>query len=363
MSLNPVPARSIPPGRIIRKELEARGWTQADLARILGRPEQTISSIVRGRKQITPATGLGLANAFGTSAELWLGLETRYRLAEARKSDKDDQVRRRSTLYSTVPLRELIKRGWIDDTDDTQQLELEVTRFLGVPSLESVPPLRVAARRTTSKPADQRAVLAWVRRVEQLAAGQDVPRFDANRLDRAFATILQFSDSLEHVERVPRLLRDLGLRFVIVPHLPKTYLDGAVLAADGNPVVALTLRHDRLDNFWFTLLHELEHLARGHNGSWLECLDEEAAPDSEEDQADEGAAKRLVPTAEFQRFVNRVAPYFSKTKIEAFARAIGRHPAIVLGRLHHHGHVAPGHLRRMIPPVRKHLEPWIDTLA
>jgi len=91
MSENPRPARAVPPGRIITRELEARGWSQKDLAEIMGRPPQAISEIVRGRKQIVPDysashTAWRLAAAFGVSPELWINLETNYRLYLARKA-------------------------------------------------------------------------------------------------------------------------------------------------------------------------------------------------------------------------------------------------------------------------------------
>ena len=80
------PARIVPPGRIILRELESHGWTQKDLAAITRRPAQTISLIVNGRKKITPETALQLAAAFGTSADLWLNLEDNYRIHEARQT-------------------------------------------------------------------------------------------------------------------------------------------------------------------------------------------------------------------------------------------------------------------------------------
>ena len=76
MSQQLVPARVPPPGRILMRELEARGWTQKDLAEITNRPIQTINEIIQAKKQITPETALDLAAAFGTSAELWINLET-----------------------------------------------------------------------------------------------------------------------------------------------------------------------------------------------------------------------------------------------------------------------------------------------
>ncbi len=80
MSQNLIPARGVAPGRILLRELESRGWTQKDLAEIVGRPVQTINEIVRGSKQITPETALELAETFETSPELWMNLEANYRL-------------------------------------------------------------------------------------------------------------------------------------------------------------------------------------------------------------------------------------------------------------------------------------------
>jgi HTH-type transcriptional regulator/antitoxin HigA len=81
-----IPAVVIPPGESIQEELNARGWTQRQLAKKMRRPIQAVNEIIRGKRQITAETALGLASAFGTSAEMWLGLESRYRLHLARQT-------------------------------------------------------------------------------------------------------------------------------------------------------------------------------------------------------------------------------------------------------------------------------------
>jgi addiction module HigA family antidote len=75
-----LPAIVVAPGRIIQREIEARGWSQKDLAVILNRPFQAVNEIINGVKQITPETAIELGVAFGTSSELWMNLETKYRL-------------------------------------------------------------------------------------------------------------------------------------------------------------------------------------------------------------------------------------------------------------------------------------------
>ena len=89
------PDVAIPPGDVLAEELEARGLTQSRLARLMHRPLQAINEIVRGRKRITGATALELADALGTSAELWIRLEADFELNKARLARRQVGPRRR----------------------------------------------------------------------------------------------------------------------------------------------------------------------------------------------------------------------------------------------------------------------------
>ena len=82
---NPRPFRPVSAGEILREELEARGWSQKELAEKISRPYQAVNEIIRGRKQITAATALSLSSVLGTSAEFWMNLESNYRLDIARR--------------------------------------------------------------------------------------------------------------------------------------------------------------------------------------------------------------------------------------------------------------------------------------
>jgi HTH-type transcriptional regulator/antitoxin HigA len=136
MSVALKPARATSPGHILLRELEARGWSQRDLASIMGRPYQAINQIVRGIKRITPETARELAQAFGTSPELWMNLEVSYRLQLAKQEEKERQIARRSRLYSLAPVAELIRRGQIQGSEDVEELEKQVCEYLGVYSGE-----------------------------------------------------------------------------------------------------------------------------------------------------------------------------------------------------------------------------------
>ena len=88
------PAEVFAPGEFLREELSERNWTQSDLARIIARPVQVINLIVTGKKAITATTARQFAAALGTSAELWLSLQTAYDLSIARVPE--GEIRRRA---------------------------------------------------------------------------------------------------------------------------------------------------------------------------------------------------------------------------------------------------------------------------
>ena len=284
------------------------------------------------------------------------------RWARTSRTFEISDVERRGRIYTLVPVKEIVRRGWIEDCDDVNDLEAQVQAFLGVDSLDEVPPLYVAARRTATRAPDPRGVLAWTRRVEQLAGSQEVGEFDAAKLPDAVKELLALTEQEDGPIHVGGILRGAGICFVVVPHLPKTFFDGAVISSNGNSVVALTIRHDRLDSFWFTLMHEVAHLVLGHEGDRIEDLDGDAGGNMEEMEADALAADWLVPNELVSGFASRVAPFFSRRAIWSFASTIGRHPAIALGRLQHDGIVSQAHLRGSIPGVRRMLDPFMDVV-
>jgi HTH-type transcriptional regulator/antitoxin HigA len=354
------PARLVPPGRILKQELEARGWTQRDLAAILGRPEQAISEIVNGSKQITPETSVELSQAFGTSPEFWHSLEADYRLELALCQTQDDAIARRSRLYSELPLREMASRGWLTLRESVEELEAEVTDCLGVPVLPETPRLAAQWRGSTSRAPLTYALLAWLHRAEMLARGQTVVGpWHADHLELLVRELSGHMRLAEDVAQVASTLARWGVRLVFLRHLAKTYLDGAAFWLEEGPVVALTLRYDRIDSFWFTLLHELAHLAEGRSEAYLEQLEdggddgisEQPPADAHEEAANRRASRWLLAPEAFSDFVARTSPRFSQTGIEAFAASQERHPGVVLGRLQREGLVPYRNLRGLLVKV------------
>jgi HTH-type transcriptional regulator / antitoxin HigA len=349
-----VPARVSPPGQIISRELAAREWTQKDLAEIINRPEQTISAIVKGTKQITPETALELASAFGTSAEFWTNLESNYRLFLARSARKNNEIERRSKLYEFAPIAEMAKRGWINLEDSIDDLERQILTFFGINSIdEAINHFQTNFRCNQQKIPATISQLAWLKRVESISIQQSLPAFNLADFKVKVLDILALNIDPASISLVPQMLMDLGVHFVVVPHLQKTYLDGATFWLQERPAIAMTLRYDRIDYFWFTLMHEIAHIWLEHEGCFLDDLKNlEDTP--LEIAADLKAADWLVSHDILTEFLTNNRR-LSKDKIAEFARSQNIHPGIVVGRLQNIGKIPYQNHRQFLVKVNHYL--------
>ncbi len=341
-------AEEFPPGDYLKEFIDGRGWTQEDLAAILGRPLQLVNEVVLGKRRITPETARGFAEAFGTSAELWLNLDSAWQLYKSRDAVADPSIPLRARIYSKGPIKEMVKRGWIEYSSNPEVLEQRVLDFYGIKNLNDTPPvLPVAARKSDSYERLTPPQESWMCRALQLGKLVSVSaKFDSKRVDKLVAKLRAYLRYAEEVRHVPEILADAGVRFVVVEHLTKTKIDGACLWLDErSPVVALSLRYDRIDYFWFTLMHELAHAARGDglkNGFPVldvclvgeQLVAEEKKPDYEI-RADQFAGQALVPQDKLDDFIARKQPLFSERDVLAFASLHEVHPGIVAGQLQH----------------------------
>lgn len=357
------PARAISPGKIILNELDARGWSQQDLASIMGRPEQMLSEIIHAKKQITAETAHQLAKAFGTTPDFWLNLEMQYQLNQIAKQNQNQEIERRSRLYRLAPISEMIKRGWIRASDSINELEQAYCRFFNVQAIDIQPQMAVRLRAPADRGPQERAIIAWVRQAERLAFEQTVPVYNRKAFDDLLKNLLSHANNVEDIGKIPGLLLNHGIHFVIVPHLSKTYLDGAAFWINHNPVIALTLRYDRIDTFWFTLMHELAHIYHNHKIVHVDQLFGREAEDSgkEEVIANQQAAEWLIPQPEFNEFIDSNSPRFSRKCIEQFSEIINRHPGIVIGQLMHAGIIKYSSMREYLVKVSPMLEGWIEV--
>jgi HTH-type transcriptional regulator/antitoxin HigA len=288
-----------------------------------------------------------------------MNLEASYQLS--RVSAKDDTVSRRALLYGLAPIKEMQRRGWIETTSNAEILETQVLGFFEISTLDQPIRFAHAARKSTDGSLTQ-AQLAWMFRARQLARALKVEsKFSAGSLNSALTQIAKLKRDPEEARHIPRVLSAAGIRFLIVEPLPHTKIDGVCFWLDADsPVIALSVRYDRIDWFWHTLMHEMAHV-KNKDGMESPTLDIElvgadAQPFEDkvdaEKAADLFAVDFLVSQAKLDKFVARVHPLYSKLKISAFAHSNEVHPGIVVGQLQHRKKIAYAHSRDLLVKVR-----------
>lgn len=330
------PAEVFPPGEFLREELEEREWSQQELADILNRPPRLISELISGKRAITPETARGLSEAFGTSAEYWMNLESQYQLSKVKVTN--DHIARKAHLYSKFPVREMLRRGWVRASENLDVLEQRFCEFFGIHDLNEEPSICHAAKKTDVGLEASPLQLAWLFRVKTMSQQQKPAAYSRENLVSALEKLKSLVAAPEETRHVPRILAEAGVRLVFVEPMAGSKIDGACFWLDGSkPVIGMTLRYDRIDNFWFVLRHEIEHVLRG-DGKENPILDTDTG-ETRNDQpeceviANAAAAEFCVAQNQLEDFCLRVGPFFSEQRVVLFAQRIGVHPGLVVGQL------------------------------
>lgn len=334
------------PGQFISALMEQRSWTQVTLAVVLGLDKSGVARLVADKRPIDAELALTLEELFEVPAEQFLSIQDRYDLAMARVTRRPDAGRSlRAHLYGKLPISEMIKRGWINAQDIRDPVvSTELMRFFGVNRIEDIEVIPHSAKKTEVNTPATPTQLAWLYRVKQIASQMLVAKYDAAALPTVLAKLKALLGAVEEARKVPRILAEHGIRFLVVETLPAAKIDGVCFWLDNNsPVVAMSLRFDRVDNFWFVLRHELEHVRQRH-GLGTMMLDAELEGDRagtgdhievEERQANSAAAEFCVPQKMMDAFIARKAPLFAERDILAFAKMASVHPGLIAGQLRH----------------------------
>lgn len=352
-----------PIAALLQAELDSRGWTQADLANVLGWSVQTLSEVLRSRKRLDAVMALDLEQLTSTTAELWMVLQAEVDLAQARQdavaTGRRAAIQPRARLEAFVPSRELIRRRVIDPSDVAVQTQ-QVEELLEVSQLGADPPYRASARRVDPGKPLSRHQTTWISLARRAGRSINVPSFDAQGFQELVRGLPhQIRDPAGFVD-LPGRFRELGVRLVAVAPLPGGRIDGVSLGLEGSPLIALSGRGRRLDRVLFTLLHEGAHVLRG---DWQ----------SDEVQVHEGGGNvdRSVDQPAAEREVDDLAASWiqlegvsgasaiNSATIDRLADRNGLARAVVIGRLQYEG-VIPWSsvLSRGLPTVEEALSGW-----
>ena len=360
-------ARTVAPPNVdpvdaILFRMDQLGLKPRDLEPYLG-GRSRVSEVLGRKRPLSIAMIRALHEGLGIPAEALINAA----------SPPDDDPDAAAVQWERFPLKEMIARGWIESrrastwTRDSSRKLLEPFFARAGSQLAASPLYRRSTHVRGGKDMDEFALAAWTARVRQVA-GERKPhrRYDGRSFrPDAIKGLVQLSRLDEGPKLAQQWLADRGVIMVVEAHLPRTRLDGAAMRSDdGTPIIALTIRYDRLDNFWFTLLHECAHVLRHLTGKgeadvteYIDDLDVEGAADPREREADDFARESLVPSEQWQASAVAFAP--SVDAAVALADEVGVSPAVVAGRVRHEKRnfrllsplVGAGSVRRLFPEV------------
>jgi HTH-type transcriptional regulator/antitoxin HigA len=334
-------ARQVPMGypspiEALRFRMEQGRLSPRDLVPFLG-SRAKVSEILSGKRPLTMQMARALHANLGIPADVLLQ-QPGGELPSALEGIE----------WQRFPLAAMVKRGWIVKRPTLLSHAEDIMRDLirragGEHVLPAVLYRKNDHARANAK-MDPYALKAWCWEVLARANTMSLPTvYKSGTVDLAFLLkVAQQSWSAEGPRLAQEFLAKHGIHLMCVEHLPRTHLDGAALQlADSTPVIGLTLRYDRLDNFWFCLLHELAHIGRHMDGKGHEAFIDDLSfrdvegvrRDPKEDEADEWAEKALIPEDVWQ--TSRVKDQPSPLAVMELAQRLSIHPAIVAGRVRH----------------------------
>ena len=313
----------------------AEGLTQRDLAEALGWKEQQVQ-----RYESTEYSSVSLHRLLKVAAILELDV------ADRRGNDSDEQmpeaVQGRVLDWSKFPVKEMYRRNWFENFRGSLSAAIRDADTLVreyIASSIKQPSLALHKKHVRSRSNYNRySLLAWESRILHLAqsAGVEAKYKRGSLTDSWIEDLVRLSRYDDGPLRAQSALARLGIVLVVESHLPGTHLDGASVLKGDTPVIGITLRFDRLDNFWFVLLHEIvhvvRHLRRGKLTGTFDDL-EASGIDAIEKEADLMAAEALLPSAIWDQSLARYVR--SEKSVLDLAKEQQIHPSIIAGRIRH----------------------------
>lgn len=332
-------AEAFPAGDALAEELEARGWTQAEFADVLGRPAQFVSEIIAGKKEITRESAAQIGAALGTSAELWLNLQDAYFLWRQQQDERAqqnlDDVRLRARLKDLAPVTVLRRRGFIAG-DTAREQARELCELYKIDDIFVDPAILVVARRAAPDDTVSSTQIAWIACVRKKAESANVASFSRSGLEGLAKRLTRVIKDADDFVDLPQMFSDVGVRLVFVEAFPSSKMDGcALLLDDGSVVIGISGRGKRLDKVLFTLLHEIAHVLLGHLEQQPFIIDDEERQTlGLEQPADDLAESWVIPSA-LPSLPERVSVGW----VRAVADDQGIHPIVLIGRFQKQGRI------------------------
>ena len=318
-----------PPGATIKEQLNDRGMSQKEFAARMDMSEKHISKLINGDVQLTPETAVKLEMVLGVPAKFWNNLEAIYR-EKIIKAETENAMDADAEIAKRFPYSEMAKLGWIPETREANEKVINLRKYFEVVQLSllgSDQITRIACRRLAITDKSDLALMAWAQEAKIKARGIQTAPINIKGLILAMPKIRKMTvlKPKEFCPKIKKYLAECGIALVFLPHLKGSFLQGASFMDGKKLVVGLTARGKDADKFWFSLFHELAHIALGHVGR------PNGTSEEDEKAADKWSGDILIKSEDFEQF--RINQDYSEQSVVQFAKDQGIAPGIVVGRM------------------------------
>ncbi|MDC7219445.1 MAG: helix-turn-helix domain-containing protein [Spirochaetales bacterium] len=337
----PKPFINIGPGYTIKKYIEDRGWSQDDLAQLTEISTKQLSQIINDKVRITINTARLFAKAFGTSPEFWVNLDTNFRLHQDKDEKKESATERKAKIRKYMPVSEISRKGWYVCENSADGYEGLYERVWNKTINDNSPyeeeeKKYCARQKKGNEEFTKLYTITWQQIARKRAEQIKVPEYNKKGLNKIVEDYTRYTTEPDGVVRIIEDLNSVGVKFFVLSHLSKTYLDGACFMDGKNPVIVYTCRYDRVDNFWFTLAHEIAHvllhLKASSKNYFIDDLKDGDNTATEEKEADE-KAEEMLRVNEILNLSQPRTKYFSEAKLKTISEKLKIEESLVLGIL------------------------------
>ena len=376
------------PGDHILESITEKEWSQEQLAYVLNVSPKYVSEIINHKKLLTIELIIKLSTVFGQDPSLLMEMDNIYRLKIAmdeKLENENKDLKRKTFIANLLPYHEFIKKGWVAKVSSALEMEQELSKFYGVKNFSEVEHKIQSFQKNSNaslkqseilkKTAKENSVIAWLVTAKFLAKQNNVQNaYDEIKAKKILDNIPSYTtDETQGIDYFIKDLNDAGIQFITLPHFQKTYVDGAAILNENNRLIVYSARHDRLDNFWFTMAHELVHIIKhlnSENNYIADDLDDHSnRQEANEVEANKIASEKLLIKDIVNFFENpKNKEAYLEQKVLECSRELKIHKSIVVGMLafyynqkesrykpisYHHIHKFSGKVKPLIPEEYK----------
>ena len=319
------------PGYYIKEIVDDSGLTQEDFAKRLNTTPKNLSYIIRGEQSLSVDIAMKLSNMLGTTMTYWLNLQNAFDVAKAER-DAWEELQEEKRVFEFLNYKYFVDNYGLPNLPRKIDEQIkELRKLLNVASLSVLKNQDFAVSfRSANKNRDEASIVR-ANAMVQLAINQvlkkDTPKFDKKKFEKSVQYALTLtSDHKGFYEKLKKAFYDAGVILVVMPNLAGSKTNGATKKIGDSIMLMVNDRRMYSDSFWFTLFHEIGHIANGDYGI---SFDDEKG--EKEDLADRYAEDCLIPPDEYSTFISN--NMFNVLSIKNFAKKIDRDPGLIVGRL------------------------------